>query len=64
MGYEKYTEEYTEPYEFGGLNDNKKITATFSHYEVTNINGEMYIGTNKIQVYASAYDIANNIRDF
>ena len=44
MGYEKYTEEYTEPYEFGGLNDNKKITATFSHYEVTNINGEMYIG--------------------
>ena len=25
-----------ELYEFGGLNDSKKITATFAHYEVYN----------------------------
>ena len=30
-------------YEFGGLNDNKKITATFAHYEVNNHHGELYI---------------------
>lgn len=30
-------------YEFGGLNDNKKITATFAHYEVSNHHGELYI---------------------
>ena len=40
MEYEKYTEQY----EFGGLNDNKKITAVFDHYEVENVRGEMYIG--------------------
>ena len=39
MGYEKYTEEY----EFGGLNDNKKVTAVFDHYEVENIRGELHI---------------------
>ena len=39
MKYEKYTEEY----EFGGLNDNKKITALFDHYEVENVRGELHI---------------------
>ena len=39
MKYEKYTEEY----EFGGLNDNKKITAVFDHYEVENVRGELHI---------------------
>ena len=39
MNYEKYTEQY----EFGGLNDNKKITAVFDHYQVETIRGENHI---------------------
>ena len=39
MEYEKYTNEY----EFGGLNDNKKITTVFDRYQTTEIGGELYI---------------------
>ena len=39
MEYEKYTNEY----EFGGLNDNKKITTVFDRYQTKEIGGELYI---------------------